>query len=551
MLDDDGSIFDTHDLFERPGTGLAPTVRSSMPASGDFFAPLNPAQLGRALFDEYKDIRSRMERVARTISADEAAVAVFLQAQRESFDRYVPDVATIFKLEEAIAHLDAKFWERVMAATDIWDHLPQARRNTWGKAIRNCTAPPFTPGNVEETLRDLLARRESFLAERVDGIFQGLSGEHVTNRPQGFSKRMIIASAFQSWGEPTGHHGGLFHDLRGIIRRFMGCTSLVDAHYYSSNRILKSAREYSRGQWVSVDGGALRVRAYKKGTIHIEVHPDMAWRLNAILASIHPRAIPASARQKPPRATKGFQPLRRPIFWAVIACMSMDRYARKHSAAPAHKTVQLDYQASREARDEARQILEALGGVFDGGNAMSFDYDVTEVFHELVSSGVMPDAKTHQYYPTPPELAAAAVSLADIGPDDTCLEPSAGQGGLAGLMPAERTTCVELSRLHCAVLAGKGLEAVEADFVEWAATAPMFDRIVMNPPFSRRRALLHLETASRRLKPGGRLVAILPASMRDKAESVPDGFSGVWSQDHEGAFKGTSMTVAMLTLEHL
>ena len=32
------------------------------------------------------------------------------------------------------------------------------------------------------------------------------------------------------------------------------------------------------GEWIAIDGGALRLKAFQKGTIHLEIHPDMAWR---------------------------------------------------------------------------------------------------------------------------------------------------------------------------------------------------------------------------------------------------------------------------------
>ena len=46
---------------------------------------------------------------------------------------------------------------------------------------------------------------------------------------------------------------------------------------------------------------------HKKGTAHFEIHPDMAWKLNCVLASMHPMAIPAEFRQKPKKQTKGLR----------------------------------------------------------------------------------------------------------------------------------------------------------------------------------------------------------------------------------------------------
>lgn len=44
------------------------------------------------------------------------------------------------------------------------------------------------------------------------------------------------------------------------------------------------------------------------------------------------------------------------------------------------------------------------------------------------------------------------------------------------------TTCVEISELHAKVLQAKGFaNVINADFIEWAVSAPKFDRVVMNP----------------------------------------------------------------------
>src|SRR5690606_32301471 len=76
---------------------------------------------------------------------------------------------------------------------------------------------------------------------------------------------------------------------------------------------------------------------------------------------------------------------------------------------------------------EAEKVLMAIGAV-KAGRHWQFDYDPTEVLDQVVCSGCIPDHKSHQFYPTPESVAAMAVELAQIGPEHTCLEPSAGQG---------------------------------------------------------------------------------------------------------------------------
>jgi hypothetical protein len=155
--------------------------------------------------------------------------------------------------------------------------------------------------------------------------------------------------------------------------------------------------------------------------------------------------------------------------------------------------------------------------------------------------------KAHQFYPTPKNVAEAAIALAQIGSDHSCLEPSAGQGGLADLMP-KRTVCVEISRLHCAILEAKGFaEVYEDDFLTWLAMPAGFDRIVMNPPFSEGRWQAHLEHAAGMLAVGGRLVAVLPTSARGR--DVLPGWRLTWSDPYDGEFVGTSVSVVILVAE--
>jgi hypothetical protein len=193
-------------------------------------------------------------------------------------------------------------------------------------------------------------------------------------------------------------------------------------------------------------------------------------------------------------------------------------------------------------------VLTYLGGVKieneRGAAYYEFDYQPGEAIKEVMASGCLPDQKAHQYYPTPESLAQMAVELAQIGPHHECLEPSAGTGSLADLMPKTVTTCVEISPLHCKVLEAKGLNVVKADFLKWSS-AYQFDRIVMNPPFASGRWQAHLERASSLLAKDGRLVAILPASAKGK--DVLPGWDLEWSRVFDNEFAGASVSVVILT----
>lgn len=200
--------------------------------------------------------------------------------------------------------------------------------------------------------------------------------------------------------------------------------------------------------------------------------------------------------------------------------------------------------APTAAREEAERVLAYIGGVKDGP-VWLFEYRANDVIAEIVRTGCLPDRKTHQYYPTPKQIAALVAELAQIGERHSCLEPSAGQGGLCDFLRPEQTTCVEISPVHCKVLEGKGFKPVCADFLQWSA-GRTFDRIVMNPPFSEGRALIHLEKATSLLAARGRLVAVLPASYRGK--DVIAGHNHEWGETFQGEFEGTGVAVSVLVL---
>jgi tRNA1(Val) A37 N6-methylase TrmN6 len=137
------------------------------------------------------------------------------------------------------------------------------------------------------------------------------------------------------------------------------------------------------------------------------------------------------------------------------------------------------------------------------------------------------------------------------------LEPSAGIGSIADHMPDDaHVTCYEISQIHCEVLKAKGYQRVGPprqmaclDFLELANEyrGGGYDRVVMNPPYSQGRWQEHLMAAAHVTKKSGRLVAILPAS----AQGLPllPEWDMNWSHIYTNEFKGTSVSVVILTAE--
>lgn len=118
-------------------------------------------------------------------------------------------------------------------------------------------------------------------------------------------------------------------------------------------------------------------------------------------------------------------------------------------------------------------------------------------------------------FPTPPDVAERLAEYLELFPGCRVLEPSVGTGSLVravvDLEPSASVCGYEINR----ELAMSG-SAYWADFLEIPAS-PEFDRVVMNPPFSKGADMRHVEHALGFLKPGGLIVAIVADGPRQES----------------------------------
>lgn len=527
--------------IESQNETFAPIARRGPVADtmDQIFEPLRFETLSDVFADYARDLE-RMRSIAAIFDGENAAIVDYFVAANVDRGNLV-SAERLFALEPAIKALDSSYWQRALQLTDILDSMPQKRRDEWHELVRQHETPPFTQDSVASTLQDLLVQRHAFFSERVDGIFRALSHQHVTNRPEGFSKRMIIAYVYDGLGVNISR-AGTINDLRIVISKFMG---RQEPRYYDTSRALEYAQRERCGEWTVMDGGALRLRAYKNGNAHLEVHPEMAWRLNAVLASMYPNAIPEEHRRRPNRRMpKDFAFYSRPLPMPVMQMLAdgrVDHGGRRFALA---------YDAKKQpAYGEACDVLQMLGGDPRPHGDFVFDYAAGPVIREVAISGMIPDQRSHQFYPTPTQLAARAVAAAQIQPHHSILEPSAGHGALASMLPAGmtgNTTLVEVAALFCEVLKAKGLGTViKADFLRWSP-GRRFDRVLMNPPFTGNAWRMHLEHAASLVAGGGRLVAVLPSGARSR-DLLP-GWACTWSDPEP--FPGTSIEVVLLVADH-
>ena len=534
---------------------------SEIIGGGTFFAPASTDMVD-GLIGRYLNERKRMERCCQFLAGDDfKSVVGYFERAALLKDRR-GGVAPSFDIKSGLSALDASYWQQALSLTDVLDFMPSKRREEWFEQIRSMETPEFKEETVRATLQQLLSARMDFLAEKVDGIFRALSKTHLTNQPEGFSKRMILTGVTDDWGSYSREQTGHINDLRQVIAKFMGRD---EPDWNASNRLVEICRANFRGDWVPVDGGALQVRCYLNGNAHIDVHPDIAWRLNEILHHLYPAAIPSRFRKQPAKKKKEYVLMERPLPFAVLEVlhrMKPERHKEYRTnygeKIPPRTTNQNTLTFDFPDRDkgvtaEIHEIMLMLGGARFSDKASAwyeFEYDVMTVVKEIVCSGCIPDHKSHQFYPTPDNIASDAVKIAEIGLGHNCLEPSAGTGNLADLIPVP-VTCVEVSELHCRVLESKDHNVIHADFIDWAeqqdAMLNAYDRIVMNPPYSQGRWQRHIEAAVTMLAEDGVMVAILPSSAKGK--DVLPGMKTTWSDVYENQFRGASVDVVIMRAE--
>lgn len=126
-------------------------------------------------------------------------------------------------------------------------------------------------------------------------------------------------------------------------------------------------------------------------------------------------------------------------------------------------------------------------------------------------------AKDLSFYPTPEAVVALLLRDTYISAGQRILEPSAGTGNIVrGLLAttAARVDAIEIDPGRVGALraiSDPRLRVTEANFLQMHPT-PVYDHVVMNPPFYGTHWMEHVTHAFDFLAPGGTLISVLPIS---------------------------------------
>lgn len=205
------------------------------------------------------------------------------------------------------------------------------------------------------------------------------------------------------------------------------------------------------------------------------------------------------------------------------------------------------------------KAIELMGGKWDKkARAHVFEDPAEEVVADAVATGSIVDfRKEFQFFETPPQIARRLVSMADIRPGLSVLEPSAGKGRIVAAIRTEGVEPVacELLATNREHLAELGVDVLCPDFL---GLTGVFDRIVANPPFSRGQDVMHVAHMWDLLRVGGRLVSIMSLGWTFRSDRRSTGFrefvnrhGGKWELLPADSFKasGTGVDAGILVLD--
>lgn len=210
------------------------------------------------------------------------------------------------------------------------------------------------------------------------------------------------------------------------------------------------------------------------------------------------------------------------------------------------------------------EVLEAVGGRWTTAvQAHLFPIDAAEALAPVLASGrvvtLREKRQSAQYFPTPESVVQRLIELAAMKPGMEVLEPSAGSGAIASAVATSGASvdCIERDPGYATVLTETGAARTVqvADFLTVPAE-PRYDRVVMNPPFTKGADMAHVEHALRFLKPDGLLVSVMSWAVTfhgrktAKFRALVEARRGTVEAVSEGAFaeSGTNVDTIIVTI---
>ena len=226
-------------------------------------------------------------------------------------------------------------------------------------------------------------------------------------------------------------------------------------------------------------------------------------------------------------------------------------------------------QLERSLYVKTNKVLEAAGGKWSRKDkAHIFDSDAADAIEQVLFTGEITRPQELGCFFTPPDIVKRLIELAGIRPGMTVLEPSAGIGNISRELDKITipVVSVEINQKYCDTLtryfttevfnAPMPRHVICADFLTLEPN-PIYDRVVMNPPFNRQADIDHVCHAYKFLRHGGKLVSVMSSGIvfRENKKTVDfrnliSNHSGYIEKLPKGAFKesGTMVNTVIVVL---
>jgi predicted RNA methylase len=217
-------------------------------------------------------------------------------------------------------------------------------------------------------------------------------------------------------------------------------------------------------------------------------------------------------------------PRPRKIDSAVLAVLSQ--------ASTEGNLLRLTGQLDRKMYEAVNQILDEAGGKWKGGKTKAhvFDGEAAEIIEPILLTGEIARRADFGFFPTPLQVVENfIIPRLRVTADSHALEPEAGVGGIAlPIAKICRVDCIELQEKNVKALQDANVFArvLQGDFLSMnPADFPKYDAVVMNPPFAKQADIKHVLHASRFVKDGGQLLAIMSAGVAFRTDKLTKKFN--------------------------
>lgn len=328
------------------------------------------------------------------------------------------------------------------------------------------------------------------------------------------------------------------HILRGLAETFAG----LDPAYRSHSKVKIGVKGLPKrviiGNWGSYSG------TYGKDKFRDIVNALAAYRGQPLMEHEEFNALAMMHRAGGDGFLDGREVSETGRYGKVVTAKTLDRGLSVRCFGNGNAHVFFD---ERSRRDINMALAEFYGDVLPDAE----DDDAKPGASTAVS-------KDLQFYWSPEGVIDRAVEFANVydlkawssnpPQPSNILEPSCGDGRIMDVIRARghRVFGIEYHAGRAAQAKAKGHSVLTANFLECPPRAE-FDKVMMNPPFYGRHYVKHVRHALKFLKPGGLLVAILPATAHYDHKEL----DGEWRDLPVASFAeaGTNVPTGMLRLK--